>query len=102
MNESALSDLSALGKRFTTEFKRRFQLVTLQVRNLSHCVGGERTLAELLQSLGLKDRPTRGKAFGQPALANGLIEMTIPDRSRNGKQRHGLTDRGRELQVRFR
>ena len=76
--------------------------VTLQVRNLIRCLDGERTRAEILQSLGLKDRTNLAKEYVQPALAGGLIEMTIPDRPRSSKQKYRLTDSGRELQGRLR
>ena len=78
------------------------QQVTLQVRNLIRCLDGERTRAEILQSLGLKDRTNLAKEYVQPALAEGLIEMTIPDRPRSSKQKYRLTDSGRELQGRLR
>ncbi len=76
--------------------------VTLQVRSLIRSLDGERTRAEILQSLGLKDRTNLAKEYVQPALAEGLIEMTIPDRPRSSKQKYRLTDRGRELQNRLR
>ena len=76
--------------------------VTLQVRNLILCLDGERTRSEILQSLGLKDRTNLAKEYVQPALAEGLIEMTIPDRPRSSKQKYRLTDKGRELQDRLR
>ena len=76
--------------------------VTLQVRNLIRCLDGERTRSEILQSLGLKDRTNLAKEYVQPALAEGLIEMTIPDKPRSSKQKYRLTEKGRELQERLR
>ncbi len=76
--------------------------VTPQVRNLIRCLDGEQTRAEILQRLGLKDRTNLAKVYVQPALAEGLIEMTIPDRPRSSKQKYRLTERGRELQDRLR
>ena len=61
-----------------------------------------RPRAEILQSLGLKDRTNLAKEYVQPALAAGLIEMTIPDKPRSSKQKYRLTDKGRELQERMR
>ena len=76
--------------------------VTLQVRSLIRSLDGERTRAEILQSLGLKDRTNLAKEYVQPALAEGLIEMTIPDKPTSSKQKYRLTDKGRELQNRLR
>ena len=76
----------------------KFPASTLQVRNLIRSLDGERTRAEILQSLGLKDRTNLAKEYIQPALAAGLIEMTIPDKPRSSKQKYRLTDKGREWQ----
>ena len=75
---------------------------TPQVRNLIRSLDGERARSEILQSLGLKDRTNLAKEYVQPALAEGLIEMTIPDKPRSSKQKYRLTDKGRELQERLR
>ena len=76
--------------------------VTPQVRNLIRCLDGERTRAEILRILSLKDRSNLAKEYVQPALAEGLIEMTIPDKPRSGKQKYRLTDRGRLCKKRLR
>ncbi len=53
---------------------------------------------ELLQSaLGLADRKSFRERYLQPALAAGLIEMTIPDKPNSRLQKYRLTDRGRQL-----
>ena len=80
----------------------KYPTSSLQVRNLICCLDGEQTRAEILQSLGLRDRTNLAKEYVQPALAEGLIEMTIPDRPRSSKQKYRLTDKGRELQERLR
>ena len=59
----------------------------LQVRNLIRSPEGERTRAKILQNRGLKDRTNFAKEYVQPALAAGLIEMTIPDKPRSSKQK---------------
>ena len=76
--------------------------VTLQVGNLIRCLNGERTRAEILQRLGLGDRTQLAKEYLRPAIAEGLVEMTIPDKPRSSKQRYRLTGKGREQQVRLR
>lgn len=47
---------------------------------------GERSRAEILQSLGLKDRTNLAKEYVQPPLVVGLIEMTVSDKPRSSKQ----------------
>lgn len=80
----------------------KYPTSTLQVRNLIRSLDGERTRAEILQLLGLKDRTNLAKEYVQPALTAGLIEMTILDKPRSSKQRYRLTDKGRELQEHMR
>ncbi|WP_462325550.1 Fic family protein [Desulfoplanes sp.] len=51
---------------------------------------------EALQAaLGLQDRKSFRERYLKSALANGLIEMTIPDRPRSRLQKYRLTDKGR-------
>lgn len=52
---------------------------------------------EALQSiLGLRDRKSFRELYLRPALADGLIEMTIPDKPNSRLQKYRLTDRGRQ------
>jgi hypothetical protein len=52
---------------------------------------------EALQSaLGLSDRKSFRERYLKPALANGLIEMTIPDKPNSRLQQYRLTDKGRQ------
>lgn len=78
------------------------QQVTPQVENLIRCLDGECTRAEILQRLELRDRSNLTKEYLHPAIAEGLVEMTIPDKPRSSKQRYRLTSSGRELQERLR
>ena len=56
---------------------------------------------ETLQSaLGLSDRKSFRERYLQPALADGLIEMTIPDKPRSSKQKYRLTDKGLQVMAR--
>lgn len=70
------------------------QEVTPEVRLIS-ALAGEMPRQHLKESLGLKDDEHFRKAYLLPALAAGLIEMTIPDKPRSSKQRYRLTDKGR-------
>lgn len=72
--------------------------VSPQVSDLIRSLDGEHTQQEILQNLGLRDRKHLRTQYLQPALAAGLIEMTIPDRPRSSKQKYRLTDGGRKLQ----
>ena len=71
--------------------------VTLQVENLLQSLEGEQSRSEILDSLGLKDRVNLTTEYLRPALAAGLVEMTIPDKPTSSKQKYRLTARGRNL-----
>ena len=81
---------------------RKYPASTPQVTELIRSLEGERTRSEILDSLKLKDRNNLAKRYVQPALTEGLIEMTIPDKPHSTKQRYRLTDKGRELQKQLR
>ena len=55
---------------------------------------GEMTRQQLQRALGLKDDEHFRKAYLQPALDAGLIEMTIPDKPRSSRQKYRLTAKG--------
>ena len=63
---------------------------------------GERTRSEIQQILGLNDRTHLAANYLTPAIADGLVEMTLPDKPRSSKQKYRLTDMGRSLQARLR
>ena len=69
--------------------------VTPQVHNLLKHVAGEITRVELMDAIGLKDRKNFGVNYLQPALKEGLIEMTKPDSPTNPNQKYRLTKRGK-------
>ncbi len=52
------------------------------------------TREALQAALGLSDRKSFRERYLKPALDEGLIEMTIPDRPRSRLQQYRLTDRG--------
>ena len=53
--------------------------------------------AEIRDAFGLKSRRRLRETYIAPALAQDLIEMTIPDKPRSSKQKYRLTDSGRQL-----
>lgn len=78
--------------------RKRFALATEQVteqvlRLLSIC-DGQHSRSELQNRLQLKHHNSFTAAYLQPALATGIIEMTIPDKPNSSKQRYRLTTLG--------
>lgn len=69
--------------------------VTPHVAHLLAILEGEMPAAELLRSLGLRDRKSFRERYLSPALASGLIEMTLPDRPNSRLQKYRLTEAGR-------
>lgn len=62
---------------------------TDQVNKLLYALSGETLSAvELMKRLNLKHRPTFRKNYLKPALAKGLIEMTIPDKPNSKNQKY--------------
>lgn len=72
--------------------------VTPEVRLLMS-VTGEMTRREIQDAVGLKDDEHFRKSYLLPALEDGLIEMTIPDKPKSSKQKYRLTQKGKEIQA---
>ncbi|MDR2550152.1 MAG: DUF4062 domain-containing protein [Desulfobulbus sp.] len=64
--------------------------VSEQVRRLLAVCEGALSRQELQERLGLRHRDSFQHNYLQPALEAGLIEMTIPDKPNNSKQRYRL------------
>lgn len=63
--------------------------VTEQVEVLLNAIGGDTvTGKDLMERVGLKHRPTFRKNYLLPAIENGYLEMTIPDKPNSSKQRY--------------
>jgi len=71
--------------------------VTPEVMNMLAAIQGEMGRKEIQARLGLTDEKHFREHYQQPAIAQGLIEMTIPDKPRSSKQKYRLTDPGRAL-----
>ena len=69
--------------------------VTPQVGELLAAIQGEMGRNALQSVLGLSDRKSFRERYLKPALADGLIEMTIPDKPNSRLQKYRLTDKGR-------
>jgi predicted HTH transcriptional regulator len=89
--------VQALGRPQAAETPEVAPEVTPEVApevRLARALVGEMTRQQLQEALGLKDDEHFRKAYLQPALEAGLIEMTIPDRPRSSKQKYRLTAKG--------
>jgi ATP-dependent DNA helicase RecG len=60
-------------------------------------VQGEVSRQSLQRTLGLKDAEHFRQHYLAPALAAGLIEMTLPDKPNSRLQKYRLTSKGRAL-----
>jgi hypothetical protein len=68
--------------------------VTPQVGELLAAIRGEMGRKALQSALGLSDRKSFRERYLKPALADGLIEMIIPDKPNSRLQKYRLTDKG--------
>ena len=71
--------------------------VTPQVEMLIRVMRGEMSRAEIMDSLGLKDREHFRLDYLKLAFKEEVIEMTIPDKSRSSKQKYRLTEKGKNI-----
>ena len=70
--------------------------VTPQVGELLAAIRGEMSREALQIALSLSDRKSFRERYLKPALDDGLIEMTIPDKPNSRLQKYRLTDMGRQ------
>jgi len=70
--------------------------VTPQVGELLAVIRGEMGREALQAARELSDRKSFRERYLKPALADGLIEMTIPDKPNSRLQQYRLTDKGRQ------
>jgi predicted HTH transcriptional regulator len=68
--------------------------VTPQVATLLEAARQPRSRIELQRIVGLKDRAHFQRAYLEPLLAAGWLEMTIPDKPRSRLQRYRTTAAG--------
>lgn len=89
------------GARLTSDSSSRqvpdmYPASTRQVVAIFHAEKRDMSRAELQKALKLSDREHFSNEYLQPAIAAGLIEMTIPDKPRSNKQKYRLTARGQD------
>lgn len=70
--------------------------VTPQVGALLGAILGEMGREALQSALHLSDRKSFRERYLKPALDDGLIEMTLPDKPNSRLQKYRLTDKGRQ------
>ena len=70
--------------------------VTPQVGELLAAIQGEMGREALQTALSLSDRKSFRERYLKPALDDGLIEMTIPNKPNSRLQKYRLTDMGRQ------
>jgi len=68
--------------------------VTPQVKQLLNIMHDELTREDCQSALGLKDRKSFRQRYLLPALEQGLIEMTLPDKPNSSLQKYRLTTDG--------
>jgi len=71
--------------------------VTQEVTILLETMRGEMTRAAIQVALGLKGRANFKNRYLKPALADVLIELTIPDKPTSSKQKYRLTEKGQMI-----
>lgn len=69
--------------------------VTPQVESMLLILDGELSRAEIQEVLNLADRKHFSQHYLNPALADNLIEMTIPDKPKSSLQKYRITSLGR-------
>lgn len=70
--------------------------VTEQVDKVLDALKGEMAIKELMDKVNIKHRPTFLYNYLKPALEQGLVEMTVPDKPNSRLQRYRLTAKGIE------
>ncbi len=71
--------------------------VTPEVQRLVACLVAPMSRAELQQALGLAHRDHFTQAYLAPALVDGWVAMTLPDKPKSRLQKYQLTEQGRAL-----
>lgn len=69
--------------------------VTPQVERMLAILVGDMSREELQAALDLQDRKSFRERYLKPALAEGLIEMTLPGKPNSRLQKYRMTDLGR-------
>lgn len=91
--------------KFTENFLRMTfpasEQVTEQVKELVRILDKEMDRQEIQTKLGLSHRENFRSNYLKPALEQGFIEMTIPDKPNSSLQKYRLTILGKQLKNKF-
>ena len=68
--------------------------VTMEVASVLRAIEGNMSRLELQTTMGLKNADHFRKAYILPAMAAGVLEMTLPERPNSRLQRYRLTNKG--------
>lgn len=88
-------DSSQSRKTCSSDRRAAAEQVTSQVSKLLDVLEGQHKRQELQERLGLSDRKHFQIAYLQPAIDEGYIEMTMPDKPKSNKQEYRLTKKGK-------
>jgi len=80
--------------------RKKFHEDTPQVVKLVEMIDGEMRREDIMYSLGLKDRMHFVNSYLKPAMDEGIVEMTIPEKPRSRRQQYRLTSKGKALRNR--
>ena len=69
--------------------KLTFRIVSLLINDMNR--------SELMNILGLKHSANFRENYLHPAIKQGLIEMTIPEKPKSKNQKYRLTEKGKKL-----
>ena len=75
----------------------KYHASTMQVRELLKILEGILYREEIQEKLGLKNRDYFRKNYLNPAIEEGLVALTIPDKPTSSKQQYFLTEKGKEV-----
>ena len=92
-------DLQALMQQeeTTMQVPRKYPASTPQVQSLLSVFEGAHHREDLQNKLGLSDREYFRKNYLNPAIEEGLVALTIPDKPTSSKQQYFLTEKGKEV-----
>jgi Fic family protein len=88
--------LNMIWEAVTTATPQVTPQVAPQVADLLAAIRGEMSREMIQAALGFSDRKSFQERYLKPALAEGLIEMTIPSKPNSRSQKYRLTSKGRE------
>ena len=71
------------------------------VKRLIMLISGEMSRPELQKIVGINDISHFRGSYIIPALEQGLLEMTLPDKPKSRQQKYRLTEKGKTLQTKF-